>query len=162
MPESVPTSVRAAVLGKGDRKRPAEFEPDDESRGDVQVERATDEMEMEASENVSNVERSNATTLTIGSALDLPPCADEAGRLALQIQDARWQPVRPKPLSAMQARHPSPKIRRSEVQKGDLEWRDIGSGVIAKTVLAAKRLTTTSKGGPPSCDRYCQKSDQRP
>ena len=102
-------------------------------------------MEMEASENVSNVEKPNATTRPTGSALGLPPCADEAGRLALQIQEAEWQPVGPKPLSAMQALHPSPKIKRSEVQKGDLEWRDIGSGVIAKTVLASKRLMTRAK-----------------
>ena len=30
----------------------------------------------------------------------------------------------------------------------DLEWSDIGSGIVAKTFLGAQRMVTTSRGGP--------------
>ena len=74
----------------------------------------------------------------------------EAGGPVVQFQDATWHPVEPKPISLVRRNHPSPVVRESEVRKGDMEWKDIGSGVFAKTFLKAKKLTVSSKGGPPA------------
>ncbi len=48
--------------------------------------------------------------------------------------------------------HPGPIVSRSEICKGDLQWKNIGSGTMARTFKDAKRLMVTTKGGPPSCD----------
>ena len=50
------------------------------------------------------------------------------------------------------ANHPGPKVKRHEVEKRELMWQDIGSGTFARTFLGAKRLITTTRGGPPMCD----------
>ena len=55
------------------------------------------------------------------------------------------------PVSSLED-HPGPEIRREEIQRGDLVWKDIGSGTMARTFVGAKRLEVTTKGGPPSCD----------
>ena len=82
-----------------------------------------------------------------GSALEPPPCADEAGGSErFKADDASWQPIEPKPLSAVKEKHPSPKVGRSEMRPGDFGWKDIGSGVFAKTFKSSKRFVTTSKG----------------
>ena len=38
------------------------------------------------------------------------------------------------------------------MRAGDFEWRDIGSGVFAKTFRQMDKLVTTGKGGPPEID----------
>ncbi len=47
---------------------------------------------------------------------------------------------------------PSPVVRKSEICKGDLQWKNIGSGTMARTFKDAKKLMVTTRGGPPSCD----------
>ena len=49
---------------------------------------------------------------------------------------------------------PGPRHRGDEFPKGDLEWKDIGSGVMAKTFPQMARLVTTSRGGPQVSDVY--------
>ena len=44
--------------------------------------------------------------------------------------------------------HPGPVDSTGHYAKGELEWKNIGSGVFAKTFPGATRLRTTSKGGP--------------
>ena len=40
--------------------------------------------------------------------------------------------------------HPGPKIRREDVEKEDLQWKDIGSGTVARTFLGLKKLLITT------------------
>ena len=48
--------------------------------------------------------------------------------------------------------HPGPVTKRHEVQRGDLVWKDIGSGTMARTFLGATQLGISTKGGPPECE----------
>ena len=49
-------------------------------------------------------------------------------------------------------RQPGPRHDGGQFPRGDLEWKDIGSGVIAKTFPMMNRLVTTSRAGPPMSD----------
>ena len=104
----------------------------------------------DSDENSTTCHRSDSIT---GSALESPPCADDGRWIGrVQDQDAVWQPIEPKPSPATQQAHPSPVVKKEDMRKGDFEWKDIGSGVFAKTFLQAERLTVSSKGGPPACE----------
>ena len=48
--------------------------------------------------------------------------------------------------------HPAPRHRDGRFSPGDLEWKDIGSGVVAKTFPQMVRMATTSRGGPSISD----------
>ena len=48
--------------------------------------------------------------------------------------------------------HPAPRHRDGRFEPGDLEWKDIGSGVVAKTFPQMVRMVTTSRGGPTISD----------
>ena len=48
--------------------------------------------------------------------------------------------------------HPGPLLRIDEITSRERQWTDIGSGIMAKTFVNMKRLTTTSRGGPPLQD----------
>ena len=48
--------------------------------------------------------------------------------------------------------HPSPRTKRDDMCKGDLQWKNVGSGTMARTFLDAKSLAITTRGGPPACD----------
>ena len=48
--------------------------------------------------------------------------------------------------------HPGPKVRREEIDKSELTWKDIGSGTVARTFIGAKNLQVSTRGGPPECD----------
>ena len=48
--------------------------------------------------------------------------------------------------------HPGPINKSGKFKKGELEWKDIGSGVVAKTFPNASRMPSTSKGGPALMD----------
>ncbi len=48
--------------------------------------------------------------------------------------------------------HPSPVVKKHEICPGDLRWKNIGSGTVARTFKDAKKLSVTTKGGPPTCD----------
>ena len=169
MPDSTPPSVRAAVLGKGDgqtRKRPAEEEADDSyatriAEPEAEVGVADAEMEANVANAsgeigaISNGRRTEPTSNTTfrketkGSVLGSPPHADEAGRPGkLKDQDALRHPAKPKPRSADVMSHPSPRTERAEMKAGDFEWRDVGSGVFARTFKDARRLVTSTRGGP--------------
>lgn len=50
--------------------------------------------------------------------------------------------------------HPGPKLKRSEITRGDLVWKDIGSGTVARTFEDATKLQISTRGGPPVCDVY--------
>ena len=81
---------------------------------------------------------------------------DDSARLQPQQSDSRGakrigdeldDSERFRDLSVIEA-HPGPVQRPEQVSMGELEWRNIGSGVFAKTFIGASRLRTTSKGGP--------------
>ena len=89
---------------------------------------------------ISNVHRAKPMPNTTfrknakGSVLGSPPHADEAGRPGeSNDQDAKRQPAKPKPRSADEKKHPSPKTERADMKPGDFEWKDVGSGVFART-----------------------------
>ena len=44
------------------------------------------------------------------------------------------------------------KASAKEIRPGDLVWKDIGSGTMARTFKAAKNLRISTKGGPPAGD----------
>ena len=46
--------------------------------------------------------------------------------------------------------HPGPVQHKFD--KGELEWRHVGSGVFARTFRMAQRFVTTTKSGPPMCE----------
>ena len=52
-------------------------------------------------------------------------------------------------MSSVTASHPGQIHSGGKYAKGDLEWKNIGSGVFAKTFIKATRLLTTTKNGPP-------------
>ena len=129
-------------------KRTAQEDADESGRTDEpEVGQASQDME-------DDVTAKGTVNTLIGSKRSVsesPPCADEAGG-PVQFQDASWHPVEPKLLLTVHKTHPSPMVKKKEMKKGDLEWRDIGSGVFAKTFLQADRLTVSGKGGPPAGD----------
>ena len=49
-------------------------------------------------------------------------------------------------------RHPGPITASKEITSEDQRWQDIGSGVFARTFVQARRLVTTTRGGPPMED----------
>ena len=44
------------------------------------------------------------------------------------------------------------KTRTKDIKPGDMVWKDIGSGTMARTFKAAKNLRVSTKGGPPASD----------
>ena len=50
--------------------------------------------------------------------------------------------------------HPSPILNTEEIDKAEMVWKDIGSGIFAKSFKGATRLPFSSSGGPPECDVY--------
>ena len=48
--------------------------------------------------------------------------------------------------------HPSPVLRDHEIDPAELQWKNIGSGVFAKTFRGVDRLPLTSRGGPASSE----------
>ena len=50
--------------------------------------------------------------------------------------------------------HPGPKVKKEDIERCELEWRDVGSGTIARTFEDAEKLMVTTRGGPPLCDVY--------
>ena len=50
--------------------------------------------------------------------------------------------------SSLHKSHPGPKVKTEDITTRDQQWTDIGSGIVARTFKQAKRLVTTSRGGP--------------
>ena len=50
------------------------------------------------------------------------------------------------------AQHPGPVHSGGRIEKVDLSWRHIGSGMFARTFVNADHMITTSKSGPPMMD----------
>ena len=48
--------------------------------------------------------------------------------------------------------HPGPKIKTKDIRKQDMQWIDIGSGVMSRAFTQVKKMITTTKGGPPMTD----------
>ena len=71
--------------------------------------------------------------------------ADSRG--AKRIEDNLDDSERFRHLAVVEA-HASPMQRPEHVSKGELEWRNSGSGVFARTFLGASRRRTTPKGWP--------------
>ena len=50
--------------------------------------------------------------------------------------------------------HPSPILNAKEIDPAELSWKDIGSGIFARTFVGVSKLPVTSSGGPAECDIY--------
>ena len=48
--------------------------------------------------------------------------------------------------------HPGPRVKNEDIAKEEMVWRDVGSGVMARTFKGAKRLQVSTKGGPAEAD----------
>ena len=79
----------------------------------------------------------------IGSGEEPPP-TDEAGEAETQMH-------------SLEKRHPGQVTKSEEITQRDIQWKDIGSGVVARTFQKADRLHTTSKGGPCMADIQSRK-----
>ena len=67
------------------------------------------------------------------------------------VEDVSKAPIGP---TDSLSSHPGPMIKKEDVEKCDLEWRDVGSGTVGRTFLGAKRLQVSTRGGPPAQDVY--------
>ena len=88
-----------------------------------------------------------------GSVGERYPSTDDGSRAPLYQQDSTEARAKLKPLDSMSHRgsargHPGPILKRVDVKPKDLEWTDIGSGMVARTILDAKKFITTSRNGP--------------
>ena len=71
------------------------------------------------------------------------------------LDDSDRMKNRPQDMSTLHAEHPGQAMNsRNGIAKEDLEWKHIGSGIIAKTFKDAKSFITTSKNGPAAQDVY--------
>ena len=82
--------------------------------------------------------------------MESPPSADEPGGQQEHHEHAHEQTAgKAKPdISAVDKRHPGPRVSRRNILDRDRKWIDIGSGMMSRTFVGATRLHTTSKGGP--------------
>ena len=48
--------------------------------------------------------------------------------------------------------HPGQVVNTKDIAGGDKEWKDIGSGTVARSFVNVRKLLTTTRGGPPLCD----------
>ena len=70
----------------------------------------------------------------VGSVMELPPDADEAGSRPLQNQHASGQVAdEPKPVDSVSGGHPGPRILIHKFAARGQQWQDIGSGMVART-----------------------------
>ena len=82
---------------------------------------------------------------------------DESARPELTEQQAPREWPKTKPLiedagEVFTVGHPSPKTQNHDINKCETVWKNIGSGIMARTFKGAQRLMTTTKDGPPTCD----------
>ena len=86
-----------------------------------------------------------------GSSQQLPRAADVRGtkRSGGDFDDQHRQ----RDLSQL-SDHPGPVNRSAHFAKGELEWKDVGSGVFARTFPKSERFRKTSKTGPRVIDIY--------
>ena len=79
----------------------------------------------------------------IGSTEELPPGTDEPGRRPEHDQHAPGHETvdKAKPIGEINSLgHPGPVVRHQDIKARDLQWNDIGSGVLSRTFPKAKRL----------------------
>ena len=69
-----------------------------------------------------------------------------------EADDSARMEERPDDMSSVDAGHPGPIGGDKKPCKADLEWRHIGSGIMAKTFMGATHMVTTSRGGPAAQD----------
>ena len=67
-------------------------------------------------------------------------------------EDDSLDAERDRDIASVSAGHPGPINRDGQYPASELEWRNIGSGVFARTFRNMSRLVTTSRGGPPIRD----------
>ena len=85
----------------------------------------------------------------VGSVMELPPGAGEAGSRSFQSQDASGQITdQPKPMDNLSRGHPGQRVPMHKITTRDQQWQDIGSGMVSRTFKRVSRLRTTSPGGP--------------
>ena len=71
-----------------------------------------------------------------------------------KIQAAQDDGAAPsKPTDSVE-KHPGPTRKAEEVERCEIEWRDIGSGTVARTFIGATKLQVMTRNGPPACDIY--------
>ena len=84
------------------------------------------------------------------------PINYESGRLASPTDEAARAETG-REINMADKSHPGAHVEADEITGRDQHWRDIGSGIVARTFRKAKRLHTTSKGGPCADDVYSRK-----
>ena len=89
------------------------------------------------------------------------PSTEDGSQAQDHDQDATEARAMPKPLDPVwrgRARgHPGIRVRKEEIKPKDLDWTDIGSGMVAKTFVGATRMWTTTRGGPKLADIQSRK-----
>ena len=153
----------------GGSKRRADFPPDDprvEDNGEAQVEMCYDVPDNDdmtgggadasasasADQNGGNVDDSAMDQL--GLAEGSSQLLTMAAGTPLSEQDAMWHGTKPKPTNAWGrqssggTREPGQKSGIPDRSSQELQWRYIGSGIVARTFVDAKALLLTTRKGP--------------
>ena len=66
------------------------------------------------------------------------------------IPDAKWEPMGEEAVdSRIMMKHPGPIVNPKEMTVDEKQWQGVGSGIVARTFDQARRLATTTRGGPP-------------
>ena len=92
----------------------------------------------------------------------------ESNKRSLEAEDepAKWQATEVedkgdgKAMDVMTAegkKNIGAKVKTVDIQPGDLKWRDIGSGTMARTFKNATKLEVTTRGGPPASEVHRRK-----
>ena len=112
----------------------------------ISVQRFKKEWKQLSNENVKPI---GCDVRPVGSVMESPPDDDEAGSRPLQHQHTFGQIAdEPKAVDYVGGTHPGPRVPLRKMTARDQQWKDIGSGMVARTFKRVSNLRTTSPGGP--------------
>ena len=94
------------------------------------------------------VGRAQACNVSVSTLTEQPGADDGIALAPLLESRQQGQGVDPKLVKG----HPGQKYRTEDAIPADYKWRDIGSGIIARTILQAERFVTTTTSGPAMAD----------
>ena len=159
IPEDTPTSVRAAILGKGS-KRQAEEEADDRGRGDGRGQDSDVDISSLGKHGCSHCGSKFGSRNLLFKHLYQQHDDDNAGSWLRSERSPKPSldncRLGMQPLMAISdfRGHPSPILKTEEIDADEVKWCNIGSGVFAKTFKNIDHLPLSSKGGPCAGDIY--------
>ena len=166
--EAMP-SVRAAILGKGNRMD-VEFRDQGEKRAADTTMRDIDPAgfvpavaetfvndgdkpagDNEGDMHIDSVNAELDAQGQRGSDCGVLAFTDEAAKSPLNVKTQR---PGPKPKPQWKKDRPEQQVKSDQIHKDECAWKPIGSGMFARTFKGAPSLLTTTKSGPCEADVY--------